>query len=82
MSLPVASRRQDNRELVALARGGGLNFIGAVVTQLATMGLLLYMTRDLPKTEVGLFKQMIETDKPLYLDFRDAYTLAKKIASS
>jgi methylene-tetrahydromethanopterin dehydrogenase len=33
------------------------------------------------KTEAGLFKQMIETDKPVYLDFRDAYTLAKKLTS-
>ena len=31
------------------------------------------------KTEAGLFKQMIETDTPLYLDFRDAYTLAQKL---
>jgi methylene-tetrahydromethanopterin dehydrogenase len=33
------------------------------------------------KTEAGLFKQMIESDKPLYLDFRDAYALAQKLAS-
>lgn len=33
------------------------------------------------KTEAGLFKQMIDSDKPLYLDFRDAYTLAQKLAS-
>ena len=33
------------------------------------------------KTEAGLFKQMIDSDKPVYLDFRDAYTLAKKITS-
>jgi len=32
------------------------------------------------KTEAGLFKQMIESDKPLYLDFRDAYALAQKLA--
>ena len=31
------------------------------------------------KTEAGLFKQMIGTDTPLYLDFRDAYTLAQKL---
>jgi O-antigen/teichoic acid export membrane protein len=56
MTAAAASRRGDNRELVALARGGGLNFIGAAVTQLATVGLLLYMTRDLTKTDVGLFR--------------------------
>jgi len=33
------------------------------------------------RTETGLFKQMIESDKPLYLDFRDAYALAQKLAS-
>ncbi|MGV1014093.1 MAG: NAD(P)-dependent methylenetetrahydromethanopterin dehydrogenase [Methyloceanibacter sp.] len=33
------------------------------------------------KTEAGLFKQMIEADKPLYLDFRDAYKLAEKFTS-
>ncbi len=33
------------------------------------------------RTEAGLFKQMIESEKPLYLDFRDAYALAQKLAS-
>ena len=33
------------------------------------------------KTEAGLFKQMIEAEKPLYLDFRDAYALAQKLAA-
>jgi methylene-tetrahydromethanopterin dehydrogenase len=32
------------------------------------------------KTEAGLFDQMIKSDKPLYLDFRDAYALAQKLA--
>jgi methylene-tetrahydromethanopterin dehydrogenase len=32
------------------------------------------------KTEAGLFDQMIHSDKPLYLDFRDAYALAQKLA--
>ena len=31
------------------------------------------------KTEAGLFKEMIGSDTPLYLDFRDAYTLAQKL---
>ena len=56
MTAAAASRRGDNRELVALARGGGLNFIGAAITQLTTVGLLLYMTRDLSKSDVGLFR--------------------------
>ena len=32
------------------------------------------------KTEAGLFEQMIESKKPVYLDFRDAYALAQKLA--
>jgi len=33
------------------------------------------------KTEAGLFKEMIETEKPIYLDFREAYAFAQKLAS-
>lgn len=33
------------------------------------------------KTETGLFKEMIAAEKPVYLDFRDAYKLAQKLAS-
>jgi methylene-tetrahydromethanopterin dehydrogenase len=33
------------------------------------------------RTESGLFKQMIESEKPLYLDFLDAYALAQKLAA-
>ena len=29
--------------------------------------------------EAGLLRRMIETDKPLYLDFRDAFKLAREI---
>lgn len=32
------------------------------------------------KTEAGLFDQMIKAKKPIYLDFRDAYALAQKLA--
>jgi methylene-tetrahydromethanopterin dehydrogenase len=32
------------------------------------------------QTEAGLFKMMIEAEKPVYLDFRDAYSLAQKLA--
>jgi methylene-tetrahydromethanopterin dehydrogenase len=31
------------------------------------------------QTESGLFRKMIESDKPLVLDFRDAYALARQI---
>ena len=58
MRSPAAAvRRGDDRELVALARGGGLNFIGAAVTQVGTMVVLLLITRNLSKTDVGLFRQ-------------------------
>ena len=32
------------------------------------------------RTEAGLFEKMIESEKPVYLDFRDAYALAQKLA--
>ena len=32
------------------------------------------------RTEAGLFERMIEADKPVYLDFREAYDLAQKLA--
>ena len=32
------------------------------------------------KTQAGLFRRMIEEDEPLFLDFRDAFTLAKDLA--
>ena len=31
------------------------------------------------KVQAGLLKRMIETDKPVYLDFRDAFDLARQI---
>ena len=32
------------------------------------------------KTQAGLFEQMIEAEKPVIFDFRDAFTLARDIA--
>ena len=32
------------------------------------------------KTEFGLFRRLLATDKPITLDFRDAYKLALEIA--
>lgn len=32
------------------------------------------------KTEAGLFDQMIKSERPIYLDFRDAYALAQKLS--
>ena len=31
------------------------------------------------KVQAGLFRRMIEAEKPLYLDFRDAFALAREI---
>jgi methylene-tetrahydromethanopterin dehydrogenase len=48
---------------------------GAVAIGALTVGNVKY------RTESGLFNMMIETEKPLYLDFRDAYALAQKLAA-
>jgi O-antigen/teichoic acid export membrane protein len=57
VTAPAVASRADKRELVALARGGGLNFLGAIVTQLGTTVVLLLLTHNLTKDEVGLFRQ-------------------------
>jgi O-antigen/teichoic acid export membrane protein len=57
VSTPAAASGADKRELVALARGGGLNFLGAVITQIGTTVVLLLLTHNLTKDEVGLFRQ-------------------------
>ena len=31
------------------------------------------------KTQAGLFRRMLTTDKPLNIDFRDAFTMARKL---
>ncbi|MEM7193285.1 MAG: methylenetetrahydromethanopterin dehydrogenase, partial [Pseudomonadota bacterium] len=31
------------------------------------------------KTEIGMFKEMIDADEPVYLDFRAAYRLAQDL---
>jgi methylene-tetrahydromethanopterin dehydrogenase len=46
----------------------------AVAVGALTVGNVKY------QTEAGLFKMMIEAEKPVYLDFRDAYSLAQKLA--
>jgi methylene-tetrahydromethanopterin dehydrogenase len=49
--------------------------MGAVAIGALTVGNVKY------RTEAGLFKMMIEAEKPLYLDFRDAYALAQKLVA-
>jgi methylene-tetrahydromethanopterin dehydrogenase len=34
------------------------------------------------KTQAGLFKRMLEAKKPLSLDFRDAFSLAREIVGA
>jgi methylene-tetrahydromethanopterin dehydrogenase len=48
---------------------------GAVAIGALTVGNVKY------RTESGLFNMMSETEKPLYLDFRDAYALAQKLVA-
>jgi methylene-tetrahydromethanopterin dehydrogenase len=52
---------------VALRGGRGVG-IGALA-----IGAVKY------KVQSGLFRRMIETDKPLFLDFRDAFALAREL---
>ena len=54
--------------------GTPIEGIGAVGIGALAIGNIKY------KTEAGLFKDMIEAEKPVYLDFRDAYALAQKLA--
>ncbi len=61
--------------------GVGINDNGKPIDGLKTVGIGALAIGDVKyKTEAGLFKKMLESDKPLYLDFRDAYDLAKTIA--
>ena len=61
--------KTQRRETDAAIKGTDAVGIGALA-----VGNIKY------KTEAGLFKQMIESSKPINLDFRDAYTLAQKLA--
>lgn len=60
--------------------GVGVNDDGVPIPGTEALGIGALAVGNVKyKTEAGLFKQMIETDTPLYLDFRDAYTLAQKL---
>ncbi|MEG6509358.1 NAD(P)-dependent methylenetetrahydromethanopterin dehydrogenase [Methyloligella sp. 2.7D] len=61
--------------------GVGINDNGEQIGDLKTVGIgALAIGNVKYQTEAGLFKKMIESDKPLYLDFRDAYDLAQTLA--
>jgi methylene-tetrahydromethanopterin dehydrogenase len=62
--------------------GMGVNDNAAPIPGISAVGIGALAVGNIKyKTEAGLFKEMIETEKPLYLDFRDAYALARKLAS-
>ena len=62
-------------EGVALhANGAPLGSHGAVGVGALAIGNVKY------RTEAGLFKQMTESAKPLKLDFRQAFALARTLA--
>jgi len=55
------------------ANGSEVNTRGTLGAGPLTIGNIKY------KTEFGLFKMMIEATKPVCLDFRDAFTLAREL---
>ena len=61
--------------------GIGVNDNGTPIEGTSAVGIgALAIGNVKYKTEAGLFKEMIEAEKPVYLDFRDAYALAQKLA--
>jgi methylene-tetrahydromethanopterin dehydrogenase len=64
------------------AEGVGVNDNATAIPGISAVGIGALAVGNIKyKTEACLFKEMIETEKPIYLDFRDAYTLAQKLAS-
>jgi len=62
--------------------GVGVNDNGTPIEGTGAVGIGALAIGDVKyKTEAGLFKEMIEAKKPVYLDFRDAYALAQKLAA-
>jgi methylene-tetrahydromethanopterin dehydrogenase len=61
--------------------GVGVNDNGVPIPGTKAVGIGALAVGNIKyKIEAGLFDQMIQSDKPLYLDFRDAYALAQKLA--
>jgi O-antigen/teichoic acid export membrane protein len=57
---PASKRAREDlaaREVKALARGSGLNLVGAVVTQIGTFVTTLLLTHGLSKNDVGVFQK-------------------------
>lgn len=62
--------------------GVGIKDNGAPIEGTSAVGIGALAIGDIKyKTESGLFKEMIEAQKPVYLDFRAAYRLAQDLTS-
>jgi methylene-tetrahydromethanopterin dehydrogenase len=62
--------------------GVGVKDNGAPIEGTSAVGIGALAIGDVKyKTESGLFKEMIEAKKPVYLDFRAAYRLAQDLVS-
>lgn len=62
--------------------GVGIKDNGAPIEGTNAVGIGALAIGDVKyKTEAGLFKEMIEAEKPVYLDFRAAYRLAQDLVS-
>jgi methylene-tetrahydromethanopterin dehydrogenase len=60
--------------------GCGLHDNGSVISSHGALGIGALAIGDVKyKTESGLFKQMATSDKPLCLDFRQAFALARQL---
>ena len=61
--------------------GVGVNDNGAPISGTKAVGIGALAVGNIKyKTEAGLFDQMIQSEKPIYLDFRAAYALAHKLS--
>jgi len=61
--------------------GVGVNHNGVPIPGTKAVGIGALAVGNIKyKTEAGLFDQMIKSEKPIYLDFRDAYALAQKLS--
>ena len=62
--------------------GVGINDSAKPIDGVGAVGIGALAIGDVKyKTEAGLFKEMIEAEKPVYLDFRAAYRLAQDLTS-
>ena len=57
MSEPNAGAVSADREIVGMARGGGLNLLGAAFSQVVMLGSLVVLSRRLGRDDIGLYTQ-------------------------